>query len=137
MKRERITLLALCAIGIASTARADDRSGVRPEVLSVPSGPGSIEGLGDAFSPSQHTGTGNFSIPIRVPPAVAGFVASVALHYSSGSGNGEIGLGWSLGMPLLQRSTDRRLPRYDGNDVLAIRGMSSGATEELAQLPDG
>jgi RHS repeat-associated protein len=122
---------------VASSARAADRSGVRPEVLSTPKGPGSIEGLGEAFSPSPQTGAASYAVKIAVPPGVAGFAPQLAMHYSSGAGNGELGLGWSLGLPQVQRSTDRRLPHYDASDIFVLRGMGGAGAEELVQLADG
>ncbi|MFN9811770.1 MAG: toxin TcdB middle/N-terminal domain-containing protein [Deltaproteobacteria bacterium] len=115
---------------------AQDRSGVRPQVLSLPTGPGSIEGLGESFEPSESTGTSSFQVGLAFPPAVAGFGPSLALGYSSGGGNTELGLGWSLGLPTVQRGTDRGLPRYDVDDVFILRGLG-GATEDIVQLPDG
>ncbi|MDX2088288.1 MAG: SpvB/TcaC N-terminal domain-containing protein [Kofleriaceae bacterium] len=137
----RVCALAMLAalLGLTSApegVRAQDRSGVRPEVLSLPDGPGSIEGLGESFEPSASTGTSAYSVPLRVPPGVVGFEPSLALRYSSGAGNGELGLGWSLGLPLVQRGTDEGLPRYDADDRIVLRGMGGGA-EDLVQLADG
>ena len=129
-----LTLLVLLGSGIE--VHAQDRSGVRPEVLSLPDGPGSIEGLGESFEPSAATGTSSYSVSITVPPGVVGFQPSLALRYSSGAGNGELGLGWSMGLPVVQRGTDRGLPRYDDSDTIVLRGMGGGA-EDLVQLADG
>ena len=43
-------------------ATAQDKSGVSPSTISRPSGPGSLEGLGDAFQPALNTGSGR-SLP--------------------------------------------------------------------------
>lgn len=134
MMRRLIVLVCLCA---PPTAEARNRSGVRPEVMGLPSGPGSVEGLGTAFEPSPQSGTGANSISIKVPPGVAGFTPSVVLRYSSGSGNGVLGLGWSLAMPSIVRDVDRRLPRYDATDSFVLRGLGGGASEELVTDDDG
>ena len=41
-------------------------------------------------------GTANYGIPIVVPPGSAGVQPSIALNYSSASGNSQVGLGWAL-----------------------------------------
>jgi hypothetical protein len=53
---------------------------------------GSIAG---EFSVSN--GTANYSIPIEMPQGVAGMQPELSLNYSSQSGNGYLGLGWSIG----------------------------------------
>jgi RHS repeat-associated protein len=47
-------------------------------------------------SASASGGTGTYSIPIAVPPGIAGMQPSISLNYSSRGGNGEMGMGWSL-----------------------------------------
>ena len=37
-------------------------------VISLPKGGGAVSGLGEKFSPDLFTGTGNFSVPIALPP---------------------------------------------------------------------
>ena len=58
--------LAFCALSVPSQAQSP--SGVRPEVLSMPDGPGSIEGLGDTFEPNAATGTSSYAVPLEIPP---------------------------------------------------------------------
>lgn len=65
-------------------------------VISLPTGGGAISGLGEKFAPDLFTGTGNFSVPIATPPGRAGQAPSLALAYSSGSGTGPFGLGWTM-----------------------------------------
>ena len=119
-----------------SVALADgdtDKSGVAPQVISLPSGPGSIEGLGESFEPDLSTGTGSYSVKFTVAPGVVGFQPDLALVYNGGNANGPWGLGWRLNVPHIQRQTDEGLPSYvDGEDRFIY---SSG--EKLVPLEDG
>lgn len=51
---------------------------------------------GIAGSLSINQGVTSYSIPIAVPPGVAGMKPSLALEYSNRGGNGSIGIGFSL-----------------------------------------
>lgn len=110
---------------------AESKSGVDPQVISLPSGPGSIEGLGESFEPDLNTGTAPYGVKITVSPGVSGFEPSVRLVYNSGYGNSPVGLGWDLNLEYIQRQTDKGLPNYAVNDVFLY---SSGG--ELVPLPD-
>ncbi|WP_144391807.1 SpvB/TcaC N-terminal domain-containing protein [Pleionea sediminis] len=105
-----ISLLLL----VSSTVRG---SGVNtasdPHVLSLPTGPGSIDGLGERFSLAPNTGTSQYQVPIDVPPGRAGFSPSLSIEYSNGYGNGLLGVGMQLSVPYLQRQTDKGLPVYE------------------------
>ncbi len=88
-------------------------------------------------------GAATYSIPIAVPPGTAGMAPSLSLNYSSQSGNGIIGFGWSLGgLPAVTRcpqtmaqdnahvgvnynSSDRFC--LDGQRLLVINGGTYGA----------
>ena len=50
----------------------DDKNGVSPKTISLPSGPGSIEGLGKSFQPSLNTGSAQYAVGIQVPPGTNG-----------------------------------------------------------------
>ncbi len=118
----RLLLLAcLIALAAGPAWSADNKSGVAPTVLSLPSGPGSIEGLGESFQPQLNTGTANYRVPLRLPPGRAGFAPQLALSYNSGDGQSPFGLGWKLDLPFIQRQTDKGLPLYtlwpDSNGV--------------------
>lgn len=128
------------AIALCSTpglSAASDRSGVRPEVLNVPAGPGAIEGLGEGFDASAQSGSGGTSVGIRVPPGPAGFAPSLSLNYATGAGNSALGMGWSLPLPMVSRGTDRGLPRYDDSDIFVLSGMGATGAEDLVQVADG
>src|SRR6266487_4621971 len=112
----KLTHLASCLLLAAITglnAATPDKSGVKPSVLSLPSGPGSIEGLGKAFQPQINTGTATYGVPLRLPPGTAGFAPSVELAYNSGAGNSPFGQGWNCSPFLsIERQTEKGFPRY-------------------------
>jgi hypothetical protein len=80
--------------------------------IQLPQGGGAITGMGEKFSPDLFTGTGNFSVPIAVPPGRNGMQPSLSLGYSTGGGNSPFGLGWGLSVPGVMRQTSKGLPRY-------------------------
>lgn len=99
------------------------KSGVADSVLPLPKGGGAVQGIGEKFAPDLHTGTGNFTVPIAVPPGRNGFQPQLALTYSTGQGNGPFGFGWSLTVPGVSRKTSRGIPRYDdARDTFVLSG---------------
>ncbi|WP_333995499.1 SpvB/TcaC N-terminal domain-containing protein [Burkholderia orbicola] len=86
---------------------------VAVQSLALPKGGGALVGLGDSLSPIGPSGMAGLSLPLPVS-AGRGYAPALALAYSSGAGNGPFGLGWQLGLPTIQRRTNRGVPRYDG-----------------------
>ena len=82
------------------------------QIVSVPKGGGAQKGIGEKFSPDLFTGTGNFTVPIALPPGRNGFHPELNLVYSTGNGNGPFGLGWSLSIPAVSRKTSKGIPQY-------------------------
>ncbi|MGL5863726.1 MAG: SpvB/TcaC N-terminal domain-containing protein, partial [Phycicoccus sp.] len=100
-----------------------ETSGTAEQIVSLPKSGGAVRGLGEKFAPDLHTGTGNVTVPIEIPAGRGGFQPNLALGYSSGSGNGPFGLGWSLGVPGVTRQTARGLPTYDdAEDTFVLSG---------------
>jgi len=141
-RRRCLFRLSIALVGIGSllnlAAQAPGKSGVSPSVISLPGGPGAIEGLGPSFEPHLNTGTATYGVPIAVPPGVAGHQPELALSYNSGSGNGFLGIGWSLDLPQIQRQVDKGLPRYTGaGEPAATEDAFLFGGEELVPLSDG
>src|SRR6266487_6291473 len=88
-------------------------SGTSEQVISLPKGGGALHGIGEKFSPDLFTGTGNFTVPIALPPGRNGFQPQLNLVYSTGNGNGPFGLGWNLSIPGVSRKTSKGVPRYN------------------------
>jgi RHS repeat-associated protein len=115
-----------------------NKSGTSSQVISLPSGGGALQGIGETFAPDLHTGTGNFTVPIALPPGRNGFQPQISLLYSTGNGNGPFGLGWSLSIPGVSRKTSKGVPRYqDAAQKLKERDtfILSGA-EDLIPITD-
>ena len=76
------------------------------------------------------SGAANYTIPLQVPPGTAGMQPELSLVFNSRSGNGLVGVGWSLG----GLSTITRCPRtlaednavgavqFDANDRFCLDG---------------
>ncbi len=88
-----------------------NKSGIEG-VVSLPSGGGALQGLGESFAPDLFTGTGNLSVPIAVPSGRRGMQPQLALSYSTGGGNGPFGLGWHLSGAGVSRKTSSGIPTY-------------------------
>jgi hypothetical protein len=100
-----------------------NKSGLSNQVISLPKGSGALQGIGEKFAPDLHTGTGNFTVPLALPPGRNGFQPQLHLVYSTGTGNSPYGLGWSLNIPGVSRKTSKGIPRYDDStDVFVLSG---------------
>ena len=118
--------------------KAADKNGVSPNTISVPKGPGSIEGLGESFQPSLNTGTAKYGVTLMVPPGTVGHAPALALQYDGGGGNGILGFGWSLPLPFIQRQTDHGIPTYGENVGLSRDDrFINELKEELVPAADG
>jgi RHS repeat-associated protein len=88
------------------------KAGSVSDLISIPKGGGALKGLGEKFGADLHTGTGNFSVPIAVPAGRSGFQPELSLTFSTGAGNGPLGLGWALSIPGVTRLSSKGIPRY-------------------------
>ena len=73
-----------------------------------------LEGL-PLFQPptANQEGTANLNYPIWIPQGRGGMQPSLALTYSSGGGNGWLGVGWDLSVPSVTLDTRWGVPRYN------------------------
>jgi len=80
-----------------------------------------------SFQTDLFTGRAQTSVPIFVPPGRKNVQPSLSLGYSSSQGNGWLGMGWSLDMGSISRSTKMGVPKYDSTDtfVFSFQGVSS------------
>jgi RHS repeat-associated protein len=127
-------LAAVFALGAPVLAHADT-SATLATAINIPKGPASIEGFGRAYEVSPASGLPSLSYPLEVPPGRAGHAPQLALHYHAGGGAGVLGLGWSLDLPAIERSTRAGIPRADIPPVWQLRHLADG--EELTETAPG
>ena len=134
MQEVRSKLLAGFFVFSASccSLAAADKNGLSLSAISTPSGPGSLEGLGEAFQPSLNSGTGKSSLNIKVPPGTAGHAPDISFYYEGGDGNGVLGFGWGLPSAYVQLQTEKGVPKYDGSDRFI-----NESREELVPVSNG
>lgn len=117
---------------------AQDKSGVSPTTISRPTGPGSLEGLGDAFQPALNSGTARYQYAFKLPAGIAGMNPVLSLRYDGGLGFGPAGVGWTFDPGSIRRQTDKGLPRYADGDPIAPPDRFLGIDgEELVPLQNG
>ena len=134
-----VCALAALALSVGSFAHGADKNGVSPNVISLPSGPGSIEGLGESFQPLLNTGTARYAVKIPLPKGHN--TPELKLQYESGFGDGPAGIGWVFGPGSIARQVDKGIPRYvDGPN--SVDDDTDGAIDEADETdtfvgPDG
>lgn len=98
-------------------------SGLAEQVPSLPKGGGAIQGLGEKFHPDLHTGTGSYGIPLDIPNGPNDIAPKLTLSYHTGAESGPFGMGFGLNLLTISRSTNKRLPTYQGEeDPLVLLG---------------
>src|SRR5690606_10691778 len=125
----RVSLVLTCLW--SAGALGDERSGIRPNVISLPDFPGRISRRGEQLEPTLSTGSVRYAVPLLVPAGTAGVQPELTLHYDSGQGNGPLGIGWALDVGSIQRQTDRGVPTYGAEDRFLFNG------QELVPLGGG
>ncbi|MBL8974415.1 MAG: VCBS repeat-containing protein, partial [Myxococcales bacterium] len=132
--RTRPCLLALALTLTATTAHADT-SATLPTAINLPKGPASIEGFGQGYDLSPASGLPSLSYALTVPPGRAGLAPELALNYHASEGAGALGLGWSLGLPAIERSLRLGIPDYTTTPTWTLKGLGGG--EELVEAEPG
>lgn len=101
------------------------------QIISAPSAGGALQGLGEKFSADLQTGTGNFSLPIKVPAGRNELQPDLSFRYSTGNGNGPFGMGWNIAVPMIARKWSQKTPVYDDTlDTFVLSGA-----EDLVEVP--
>ena len=113
------TLAAALAMPAGGHAQ---ETGMSPTRVTLPTGPGSIEGLGENADVNVNMGLLGYGVAIELPAGQAGLAPSLRLSYQSGGGNDTVGLGWSFTVPSIERMTSRGLPQYGRTDRMVADG---------------
>ena len=91
---------------------------------------GTIPGLSSAqVQVEPSTGSAGLVIPIEVVPGRLGIQPNLSLVYNSQLPNGMFGVGWTMELGSISRSTKRGVPKYDNTDIFILN--QGGATQEL------
>ena len=124
-----------CVIAQLTLPTSVDAAGLGSSTASAGSAAPPAATAVQSFQPDLFTGRATTSIPIAVPPGRKGMQPSLALSYSSSGRNDWLGVGWSLDLGSIERSTKNGPPRYDTSDtfMFSFQGVSS----DLVKIPDG
>jgi RHS repeat-associated protein len=116
-----IGALALMTTLHPTAALAFD-TGVSDDRVSLPEGPGTLEGVGENVTVDPNMGLMRHSVPVQVPEGFAGLTPQLSFAYSSGGGSSTLGMGWMMSLPSIERMTMRGVPRYDEDDRFVADG---------------
>ncbi|HZN04969.1 MAG TPA: toxin TcdB middle/N-terminal domain-containing protein, partial [Candidatus Polarisedimenticolia bacterium] len=105
-----LLLLGILALPAIGAARAGD--------FDVP-GAGPLPSFG-VPSADPATGLATAVVPFEVPPGRHGLAPALALRYSSAGGAANAGLGFSLSIGSIERSTRTGPPRFDNTDTFVL-----------------
>ncbi|MEO1271893.1 MAG: SpvB/TcaC N-terminal domain-containing protein [Myxococcota bacterium] len=126
--KQTYAILAFLMVGIA-VGPAAGQTGVSDDRVSLPEGPGSLEGVGENVGINPNMGAMTYNIPLDVPQGFA-LTPSFSLSYNSNGGSGIVGIGWDLDIGHIERMTYRRLPQYNADDDFSVGGF-----DQLIRLP--
>ncbi|MFH1640618.1 MAG: SpvB/TcaC N-terminal domain-containing protein, partial [Candidatus Omnitrophota bacterium] len=79
------------------------------------------------FQADDFLGAGNTAISIGVPPGRKNMQPEISVSYSSAAPNGWLGLGWTLNLGYIERSTKNGIPKYTSSDTfyLSFQGLNT------------
>lgn len=114
MSRIFLVLSGIAALSIPSPCSANTPPPPPPQIVGALPGDISVDNKGDA----------NYTIPLATPPGRGGMEPRVALVYNSSSGNGPLGVGFSISTGFPQSITR-------GRSILARDGVVRGLNFDL------
>jgi len=93
--------------------------------IELPKGGGAIKSIDENFEVNASNGTATIIVPLPFSPGRNGQTPQIGLSYNTGGGNSVFGLGWGLGIPNIQRKTEKELPQYkdaEESDTFIVSG---------------
>src|SRR5688572_17674559 len=126
-QRAALALGLSCTIVPTAAAFEEPAAGsVSASTLTLPSAPASIRGLADDPSIDVFSGQVTYAVPLDLPHGPGGFAPALSLVYDGALGNGSLGVGWTLPLPSIRRSTRQGVPAYRADDELELVGIAGG-----------
>ena len=99
-----------------------------------------LEGLTLMQPPTaNNSGTANLSYSIEIPAGRQGMQPNLALTYSSGGGNGWLGVGWDISIPSITVETRWGVPRYDQSkesETYLLNGEQLATKDSVGKYED-
>ena len=89
-------LCAWCATSLVAPWSTWAQTGVDDDRVSLPEGPGSLEGLGDNVEINANMGAMSYRVAIKTPEGRLGMSPKLDLVYSSSAPVVVLGIGWSI-----------------------------------------
>lgn len=131
MQTRIVLWIVVVWLGIGMEVTHANKSGVSPNVLILPQGPGSLGGVGENVQTNLNMGVMSYPVSVGLPKGRNGLTPSLDIVYSSAAGSGVMGIGWGLNVGgSVERLTVRGLPTYSSSDKFY------GGSGELVQLPN-
>jgi RHS repeat-associated protein len=109
-------------------------SGTADEILNLPSGGGAVSSAETGFNVDLNTGTLSVSVQLNLPTGPNGVAPQIGLQYSSESGDGPFGRGWSLGTLMILRKLSASA---DTPDPTATGYYSMTGVGDLVDMGNG
>ena len=116
------TTIIFMLVHLLLSSSAVAQTGVSNDRVSLPEGPGSLEGIGDDISFTYNMGTMGYNVPITLPDGFTSMVPQLGISYNSGGGGSIVGMGWSINTPNIERLTLRGCPVYNEEDEIQANG---------------
>jgi RHS repeat-associated protein len=87
--------------------------------VSMPSGGGTLRGMGEQYQADAFTGAATLSLPLGLT-AARWLSPGLSIDYNSSAGNGAFGIGFELSLGAISRRTSQGVPLYDDSDTFML-----------------